>query len=99
MNPGNDPPLVPGLPLLGSALAMMRDATAFFVENYKRYGPVFRVRAAHQRFLILCGPEAATFFMRPPGAHYLGSHQAYRRMIAATGAEHIMVVSDGDLHQ
>lgn len=51
-------PSVPGLPLLGNGLEMMGDIQAFFVRNYQRFGPVFKVRALQQEFTILAGIEA-----------------------------------------
>jgi hypothetical protein len=49
------PPLARGLPLLGNALDMQRDLIAFLVEQYKQSGPVFRVRALNQEFVVLAG--------------------------------------------
>jgi hypothetical protein len=51
------PPLVTGLPLLGSVVPMTRDAASFLVKNYLQHGPVFRVRVAHRRFVVVGGPE------------------------------------------
>lgn len=55
------PPLVPGLPVLGSSLALAGDLVPFIVEQYRRFGPVFRVRALNRELVVLAGPEANAF--------------------------------------
>lgn len=57
------PPSVPGLPLLGNALPMMGDVQQFFVDTYHRMGPVFRVRALNQTFVIMAGAAANRFLL------------------------------------
>ncbi|MFV2103606.1 cytochrome P450 [Micromonospora sp. LOL_024] len=52
------PPAVPGLPLLGNALQMMGDVQGFLVDNYRRMGPIYRVRALSQAFTVLAGSDA-----------------------------------------
>jgi hypothetical protein len=37
-------PLVPGLPIVGNAPALPDDSIGFVVAQYKRLGPIFRVR-------------------------------------------------------
>ena len=51
-------PVVPGIPLLGNALAMSKGMVAFLARNYKEYGPIFRIRGLRRRFICLVGPEA-----------------------------------------
>ncbi|GAA3286258.1 cytochrome P450 [Dactylosporangium vinaceum] len=52
------PPAVPGVPVLGNALRMMGDVQQFFVDAYRDVGPVFRVRALNQSFVIMAGAAA-----------------------------------------
>lgn len=94
-----EPPLVAGLPLLGSVVPVVRNVTSFLVESYLRHGPIFRMRVAHRRFVVLAGPEAALFFSRSPGAHYLGSRRAFKRMIEMMGSSNSVVTTDGQHHQ
>jgi cytochrome P450 len=58
------PPTVPGLPLLGNALRMMGDVQGFLVDTYRRMGPVYRVRALNQDFVILAGERANQFLLK-----------------------------------
>ena len=51
------PPLAPGLPLVGSVLALANDAQDFFYTQYRKLGKVFRVRALGNEFKVLAGPE------------------------------------------
>ena len=55
-------PVVRGLPVLGNALEMAKDPAQFFVGCYRKYGPVFRIKAARQRpTRCIAGVEAANF--------------------------------------
>lgn len=51
------PPLAPGLPFVGSILALSNDAQDFFYTQYRELGPVFRVKALGNEFKVLAGPE------------------------------------------
>jgi len=57
------PPAVPGIPLLGNALRMMGDVQGFLVDSYRRMGPVYRVRALNQAFVIMAGERANRFLL------------------------------------
>ena len=49
------PPVVPGLPLLGSTLELNNDFMGFLVKNYKEFGSIFRVQVPNQNFTVLAG--------------------------------------------
>lgn len=49
------PPQMPGMPVLGGALDLMRDLPAFFVRGYHELGSVYRVRAANRDLHMLTG--------------------------------------------
>lgn len=51
------PPLAPGLPFVGSILALANDAQDFFYTQYRQLGVIFRVRALGREFKVLAGPE------------------------------------------
>lgn len=51
------PPLAPGLPIVGSILALANDAQDFFYTQYRKQGNIFRVRALGNEFKVLAGPE------------------------------------------
>lgn len=52
------PPKVPGLPFLGNALEMGKDPIRFAVENYHKYGPIYRVQIPGREAYILAGMAA-----------------------------------------
>jgi cytochrome P450 len=57
------PPVAPEIPVLGNALRMMGDVQQFFVDTYREMGPVFRVRALNQAFVIMAGAAANRFLL------------------------------------
>jgi sterol 14alpha-demethylase len=56
------PPMLPGLPLIGSLLDFRRQHAGVFAAGYRRYGPIFGVRLGPQRGVVLIGPEHHRFF-------------------------------------
>src|SRR5437016_2160060 len=93
------PPLVPGWPFLGNALELMGDPATFFLQNYLRFGPIFRVNAAHHRLLVVAGPEANIFFMRGAGAHCLENKRAFAMMEKELKGQNLIFSLDGQRHQ
>jgi cytochrome P450/CRP-like cAMP-binding protein len=93
------PPLVPGLPLLGNALDLMGDPAPFLVKNYQRFGPVYRVNAAHHRLLVVAGPEANQFFMKGVGAQALENRRAFAVMKKELNGQNLIFAQDGQRHR
>ena len=54
------PPGSGGLPLLGEVLAFRKDGRRFFLERFRKYGPIFQTRLGG-KVVCLVGPEAVTF--------------------------------------
>jgi cytochrome P450/CRP-like cAMP-binding protein len=78
---------------------MMQDPAPFLVKNYLRFGPVFRVNAAHHRLLVVAGPEANNFFMRGAGVHYLENKRAFAVMEKELKGQNLIFSIDGQRHQ
>jgi cytochrome P450 len=76
---------------------MMRDPIRFLLEEYRRLGPVFRLRAAHHRFTVLAGPEANALVARTAD-RYLAAEPSWRQFSAAFGATCILPGADGPVH-
>ena len=95
--PHEEIPEVPGLPIAGSALRMVGDVRGFLAENYRTYGPIFRIRAFGHRLIALVGPEANVFLGRISDTH-LRSHEPYREFSVAIGAHRTMLNMDGPEH-
>lgn len=91
------PPLAPGWPVLGNALAMQQDLVAFLVRQYQRLGPIFRVRALNQEFVVMAGPEANTFVTQA-GADKFRSRELWHKFGGEFGAAQHMLAIDGPAH-
>ena len=92
------PPLVPGLPLLGSSLDLTSDSVGFFVKNYQQFGPIFRVQAANQSFTVLAGPEANNF-MSQVGDEYLSPHKVWTKFFPEYGTDVLISAMEGTAHR
>ena len=76
---------------------MAGDVRGFLARNYRKHGPIFRIRAFGYRFIALVGPEANVFLTGISGTH-LRSHEPYREFGVAMGAHRIMLNMDGPEH-
>src|SRR3546814_4840150 len=54
------PPMVRGLPLIGSTIEMAANPAKFFARCYRDYGSAFRVRVFGNDLTVIAGAEAAT---------------------------------------
>jgi cytochrome P450 len=93
-----DPPLVSGLPVIGSVLRMAQDPAQFFVDCYRRHGPVFRIRVFNRTYTVLAGAEAATFMGTRQGKDSLRSREFWQGLIDEWGATHLLTAEDGETH-
>ena len=92
-------PDVPGLPLVGNALAMAKDPAQFFVDCYRKYGPVFRVNIFGSRYTTIAGVEAANFMGTREGRDCLRSKEFWEGLVNEYGATRSLSGEDGDSHK
>ncbi len=92
------PPHVPGLPLLGSALDFLNRPMEFFLECYHKYGPIFHISAANQRFVIMAGLEANRFFSQDKDEIF-SSEPLFGEFARQMGSPHSLVALDGAPHR
>ncbi|NWF67828.1 MAG: cytochrome P450 [Chloroflexi bacterium] len=92
------PPLVPGLPYLGSALLMQRDPLRYFVRLYREYGPIFRVRLLGRAITVLAGLEANQF-MATEGNEALISAQVFDLLSQEMDTDVLITHLDGEAHR
>src|SRR4051812_37507223 len=90
------PPLVPGLPILGNALPMAGNPLQYFVEQYRRYGPIFRIKVLNKPYTVLGGLEANRFLIS--GNEVFSSHEALSGMGRELGTEKLLLAMDGPEH-
>lgn len=93
-----EPPRMSGLPVLGSALDLMRDPLAFFVRGYHELGSVYRVRAANRDLYVLAGRQA-NLFMTQKGDSVLHSHELFGDFARELETEIFLVALDGAEHR
>src|SRR3546814_17844054 len=61
------PPMVRGLPLIGSTIEMAANPDKFFARCYRDYAQAFRVRVFGHDLTVIAGANAATFKGRIEG--------------------------------
>jgi sterol 14alpha-demethylase len=86
------PPMVRGLPLVGSLLEFRRDHVGIFERAYREHGPVFSIRLGPQRGVVLIGPEYHGFFFGEVDRR-LSVPELYRFVVPMFG-EVVMAVRD-----
>jgi cytochrome P450 len=92
------PPLVPGLPLLGSTLELNNDFMGFLVKNYKEFGSIFRVQVPNQNFTVLAGSEANNF-MSQAGDDHLTLCQIWNIYAQEYGTDVFISLMEGAAHR
>jgi len=90
-------PRVPGIPLLGSTLELMKDPAGFLVRAYEELGPVFRVTAFGKEYTVMAGQEALRFFLTV-GERYFSRESFYRRFAHELGTESFILGAKGEQH-
>lgn len=76
---------------------MAKDLIAFIVEQYRLRGPIFRIRALSQEFVVMAGPEANTFVTQK-GGELFSSYETWNPYGREFGAEHSVQDIDGEPH-
>ncbi len=91
------PPLVPGLPILGNTLSLTGDLIGFVVEQYRRFGPIFRVRALNREMVVMAGAEANAFITQS-GAGKFHSRDAWGPYGREFEVDDYLQVIEGEPH-
>ncbi len=92
------PPLVAGLPLIGSTLAMAKDPARFLKDCYDAYGSSYRVRVFGNELSVIAGAEAATFMGTREGKECLRSKEVWQPQVEEFNATKILTGEDGENH-
>ncbi|BBC26498.1 cytochrome P450 [Pseudanabaena sp. ABRG5-3] len=91
------PPLVKGLPILGSSLELAKDNLGFFVKQYHEVGAIFRVRALNRQFTVIAGAEANQF-VNQLGTEFLSGQDFWQDFCKELGTDNLLISLDGDRH-
>ena len=94
---GRPIPEVPGMPLIGNGIGMAVNLSDWLLRQYRRFGPVFRVRLPGRRWVVLAGVEANQFVQRR-GKALLRSEAPWHGFAADLGASRVMPGMDGGDH-
>ena len=92
-----EPPLAPGLPVVGNALSVASNVRAFFTEQYLKLGPVFRIRILSRPYTVLAGAEA-NMFLQTQGRLHFRSYEYFARFREELGTAHFLPGLDGAEH-
>lgn len=92
----NIPPLAPGLPFVGSILALAQDAQDFFYTQYRQLGNAFRVRALGREFKVLAGPEINIAMATQPDA--FTAWDIWEPVVRDFGGRRTLTMLDGPEH-
>ena len=92
------PPIkVPGMPVLGNARDFLARPMEFFLECYHKYGPVFNIAAASQKYTVMAGLEA-NLFMAQDKAEHFSSAALFGDFARQIGSANFLVAIDGPHH-
>ncbi len=91
------PPRVPGRPLIGNTLDLLRDPAGFLVGSYRQFGPVFRVSAFGMAYTVMAGREAMQF-LTTTGEKHFSRATFYRRFARELGTREFILGAQGARH-
>ena len=90
-------PTADGLPLVGSLMPMLNDPVGFLVDQHRKLGPVFRVKALHRQFTVLAGVEANRFMIKH-GDKYLSGKDSWTTFADEVDSKYFLAAIDGKEH-
>lgn len=91
------PPMVKGLPLLGSALTFGSDPVGALLRWHRELGPVFRVRVANKTYTVLGGVDANRFITATK-YEAVSNYETFIDVISDLGTRKNLAVLDGEEH-
>jgi cytochrome P450 len=83
---------------LGATVELLRNPLAYLRAAHRELGPVFEVRAAHRRFVVLAGQEANRF-VGHEGRDALESWSFWGRLAQWRECPHMILALDGEAHR
>lgn len=89
------PPALEGHPLIGHAVAYLRDPVGLIRRGYERHGRVFSLRLGPQRVVVLVGPELNRLFFRETD-RCLSMEDAHRWVVPMFGSYFPLAASVAD---
>lgn len=96
--PAKVPPHIKEWPLLGSLPGMLKDPMQHFLQNYRKYGPVYEMTIMGRKYKVLCGKDAASFMSSREGREALTSKDFWDGLHQEWGATNSLPYLDGKAH-
>ncbi len=91
-------PFARGLPWLGSSISLARDPLAYLVAQYRKLGPIFRVRVPGREYTVLAGLEANQLLHHSTD-EIVDHTQEYRVFQEALETPHVLPPAAGHYHR
>ncbi len=91
------PARVPGIPFLGNALAIKNDPVHYVVDQYRRFGPIFRIEMLGKEITVLAGREAIQFAATPEATEILSLRESYGGLEIEIGP--VILSMEGEQHR
>lgn len=92
------PKRVPGLPLFGNTFQFLSDTSGLIARSYKRFGPVFRLRALWLKYTVIGGVEARDFLNSGEAERHLSRRKIFDAVGEQLGNADFVLGQSGDLH-
>jgi cytochrome P450 len=89
------PPLVKGVPLLGSFFDLRRDAFGFMTRDLPKYGDVVRIRVGPMEAYVVSNPEDVEYVLRGNHRNFI-KNKGTRKVLAEVLGQGLLT-SDGEL--
>src|SRR5690349_14882898 len=81
-----EPPVAPGLPLLGAAHELLRDAPGFMLRTARELGPLFRIPLGTRSLTLIAHPDdLRRVLQEEPKAYLRGSSVDLVRPLLGNG--------------
>lgn len=91
------PPMAPGIPWLGNALEIKSDPVRYVVKQYRRYGPIFRIKMLGKPITVLAGREALQFAATPEATEIMSLRESYGGLEVEVGP--VILSMEGEQHR
>lgn len=91
------PPQAAGTPILGNALDMRGDVARFYVDLYRDYGPIVRIKLMQNEVVVMSGVDVNNWFVE--NQHLFSIREAFQSFELIWGTRNHIVLQDGEVHQ
>jgi len=91
------PPKASGLPFLGNALNIKNNPVKYVVEQYQKFGPIFRISLLGNEMTVLAGRDAIQFASTPEANDIFSLRESYGGLEIEVGP--VILSMEGEQHR